>query len=102
MPSEREMAAESLGNAQANPALVAELLRSAREDPAPTVRCACVRCLAKMSVNNGAAMATLQALKGDTDPQVRTAAQEALAGACQASPMQPIQRASFTTSTSAR
>jgi hypothetical protein len=105
MPSEREVAAESLGNAEgcSNPAVMAELLRSAREDPAPAVRCACVRCLVKTNAGGGMAVATLQALKNDADPQVRATAQEALVTmASRPSPMQAIQPASFTTSTPAR
>jgi hypothetical protein len=105
MPSEREIAAESLGNAdgRSNPAVVMELLRSAREDPAPAVRCACVRCLVKVNAGGGMAVATLQALKNDADPQVRATAQEALVTVgSRASPMQAIQPASFTTSTPAR
>jgi HEAT repeats len=105
LPSERETAAESLGNAEghSSPAVMAELLRSAREDPAPAVRCACVRCLVKMNAGGGMAVATLQALKNDADPQVRATAQEALAAVgSRASPMQAIQPASFTTSTPAR
>jgi HEAT repeat protein len=105
MPSEREIAAESLGNADgcSNPAVLMELLRSAREDPAPAVRCACVRCLVKVNAGGGMAVATLQALKNDADPQVRATAQEALATVgSRASPMQAIQPASFTTSMPAR
>ncbi len=105
MPSEREMAAESLGStdARANPAVVSELLRSARQDPAASVRCACVRSLVKMNVNSGVAMATLQGLKSDSDPQVRATAQEALAAvASQPAPMQDVQQAGFRTSMPAR
>jgi hypothetical protein len=105
MPSEREVAAESLGNAdgRSNPAVMMELLRSAREDPAPAVRCACVRCLVKVNAGGGMAVATLQALKNDADPQVRATAQEALVTVgSRASPMQAIQPASFTTSPPAR
>jgi hypothetical protein len=105
MPSEREIAAESIGNAEgrSNPAVMMELLRSAREDPAPAVRCACVRCLVKVNAGGGMAVATLQALKNDADPQVRATAQEALVSmGSRASPMQAIQPASFTTSTPAR
>jgi hypothetical protein len=103
MPSEREIAAESLGKADgcSNPLVVLELMRSAREDPAPAVRCACVRCLVKVNAGGGMAVATLQALRNDADPQVRATAQEALVSVgSQGS--QAIQPASFTTSAPAR
>ena len=105
MPSEREMAAESLGStdARSNPAIISELLRSACDDPAPAVRCACLRSLMKMNVNSGVAMATLQGLKNDSNPQVRAIAQEALAAvASQPAPMQDVQQAGFKTSMPAR
>ena len=103
LPSQREMAAESLANAdwRSNPAVVSELLRSAREDPAPSVRSACVRCLVKMNVRSGVAVATLQSLKNDTDAQVREEARGALAatGAEPPAPQNAVQTTSFVTPT---
>jgi hypothetical protein len=103
MPSEREIAAESLSKADgcSNPVVMMELVRSAREDPAPAVRCACVRCLVKVNAGGGMAVATLQALKNDADPQVRATAKEALVTVGSRN-SQAIQPASFTTSTPPR
>ena len=98
LPSQREMAADALATTdwRSNPAVVSALLRSAREDPAPTVRSACVRSLVKMNVNSGVAVSTLQALKFDTDMQVRSDANAALAAlAASASANQGIQPTSF-------
>jgi hypothetical protein len=81
LPSEREMAADQLSelNWHAQPQVVAGLTRAAREDPAATVRAACVRALAHMQVNTTDVAAVVQDLKNDRDPRVRHEADEALA-----------------------
>jgi hypothetical protein len=80
-PSQREYAADCLSvcDWQKNPAIVDCLLSAASKDPAPSVRAGCVHCLSKMHVNNLATMNTLQALKVDTDPRVRSEVEAALA-----------------------
>jgi hypothetical protein len=79
-PSEREAAAEQLSelNGQAQPLVVEQLMKSAREDPAATVRAACVHALAHMRVNTPAAVTLVQDLRSDRDPRVRQEAEEAL------------------------
>jgi hypothetical protein len=73
LPSRREMAAEGLSamDWQTHPEVVSALVQAAREDPAATVRAACVRCLARMNVRTDPVMSALQALKADPDPRVR-------------------------------
>jgi hypothetical protein len=80
-PSQREYAAECLSGFDwhTHPQVVDSLLTAAKQDPAASVRAGCVRCLAKMHVDNLAMMNTLQALKMDTDPRVRAEAESALA-----------------------
>jgi hypothetical protein len=80
-PSQREWAAEALGTADwhASPRVVTLLLQSAKEDPSPTVRVACLRCLTKMQANTATVRNTVQSLKADIDPRVRTEANFALA-----------------------
>jgi hypothetical protein len=79
-PSQREWAADSLVGQdwRTNPEVLQGLLTAAREDPAPTVRAACVRCLAKMNANTVPVVGTIQALKSDADPRVRSEAEQAL------------------------
>jgi HEAT repeats len=80
-PSYREWAVEALatsGNNSRNPQVVDALVAAARNDPAATVRAACVRCLAKMRVNTAPAVMTIQGLKADPDPRVRSAVDQAL------------------------
>jgi hypothetical protein len=96
-PSYREWAAEALagGNNCQNAQVVDALIAAAKDDPAASVRSACVRCLVKMKVSTPSAVATIQGLKGDPDPRVRTAASEALASlgipqAPDAPPVQPV------------
>jgi hypothetical protein len=80
-PSQREFAAESLAKIdwRTHPQVFDALLSAAREDPAPTVRSCCVRCLSSMNVNSSLMVMTLQGLKNDTDPRVRTEVDQALA-----------------------
>jgi hypothetical protein len=80
-PSYREWAAEALtasGNNQHNPQVVEALVAAAKDDPAATVRATCLRCLVKMHVNTAPAVTTIQGLKSDPDPRVRSAAEQAL------------------------
>ena len=72
-PSEREIAAEHLIDSyQGNtPEIRALLLVSAQQDPAPTVRLTCLRCLSKQGIKDQALMTTLVAAQKDRDPRVR-------------------------------
>jgi hypothetical protein len=80
-PSHREWAAENLAevDAQANPQVVDALVAAAHQDPAASVRAACVRSLARMKARTDAVMSTLRTLKDDADPRVRLEADQALA-----------------------
>ena len=79
-PSQRESAAEQLSelNWRNQPWVVENLMTSAREDPAATVRAACVHALAHMQVNTPEALALVRNLKSDRDPNVRQEAEAAL------------------------
>lgn len=79
-PSQRERAAEALAAAgwHANPAIIPALLQGARGDPAPTVRASCVRCLTRMNAGTPTVLTTLEHLRVDSDPQVRTEVNAAL------------------------
>lgn len=79
-PSERELAAEQLSqmNCRVQPQVVAGLMKSARDDPAATVRAACVHALAQMKISTMATVALVRDLKSDRDPRVRHEAEEAL------------------------
>jgi len=79
-PSEREAAAEQLSelNWRVQPLVVESLMKAARDDPAATVRAACVHALAHMKVATPEAIALVQDLKSDRDPRVRQEAEEAL------------------------
>ncbi len=79
-PSERETAAEQLSelNWRMQPLVVQSLMKSAREDPAATVRAACVHALAHMKVDAPAAVALVRELRSDRDAIVRQEAEEAL------------------------
>jgi hypothetical protein len=80
-PSQREWAAESLATLdwRSNPQVVQALLTAAKDDPAATVRAACVHCLGKMKVNTVPVVTTVESLKADPDPRVRHAVDEAMA-----------------------
>lgn len=80
-PDQREWAVTSLGNCdgQANPQAVQAVLTAARQDPAPMVRAACIRCLVRMNVNTWQVLDAVQALKGDADPRVKNEADRAMA-----------------------
>jgi hypothetical protein len=80
-PSQREWAATSL-TSSAGPArddAINALVKGAREDPAPTVRAACVRSLAGMKAGTAPVIALLQGLKTDGDPRVLHEVEAALA-----------------------
>jgi hypothetical protein len=80
-PSHREMAAMHLAgyNALYYPQVVRALATSAKDDPAPTVRVACVNGLAKMQANSPEVVGMLNQLRNDGDPRVRQEVDQALA-----------------------
>jgi len=73
LPSERELAAEALSNfeRQQDPTIVLALLHAAADDPAATVRAACVHGLVKMNANSMEVIGVLMNLKADPDIRVR-------------------------------
>ena len=79
-PSQREAAADALAGRDwhAQPQIVEELVKAAREDPAPVVKAECVRVLVRMNVNKASVVAACQALKSDPDARVRKEAEQAL------------------------
>lgn len=96
-PSQREMAAEALAalDCRAFPQVFEVVLGAAKDDPAPTVRATCIRCLGNLNLPPTVLMMTLQTLKADADPRVRLEAEQALArlpqpkGGANASGIQP-------------
>jgi hypothetical protein len=80
-PSQREWAAIKLANLdwKTNADVVQALLTGAREDPAPTVRAACVHALAKMRCNTMPVVTVIQGLKTDVDPRVLQEVEQAIA-----------------------
>ena len=79
-PSQREMAAEQLSELdwRERPYIVECLTRAAKEDPAASVRAACVHALAHLEANTTKVVAAVRDLKNDGDPHVRQEAEEAL------------------------
>jgi hypothetical protein len=79
-PSEREAAAEQLSELDwhIQPMVVEILMKSAREDPASSVRAACVHALGHMKVNTPEAVTLVRDLRSDRDPTVRQEAETAL------------------------
>jgi hypothetical protein len=79
-PSERESAAEQLSDMNGRPQtqVVESLMKSARNDPAATVRAACVHALTHMKANPPEVAKLARDLKSDRDPRVRQEAEEAL------------------------
>ena len=79
-PSEREAAAEQLSELswRGQPQVVASLMKAARDDPAATVRAACLHALAHMKVDTKETLALVRKLQSDHDPRVRQEAEEAL------------------------
>jgi hypothetical protein len=98
-PSQREWAAETLSalDWKSNPKVVQAMVAGAREDPAATVRAACVRCLTKMKANSKEVLAAIAALKNDTDPRVRQEADQAILALATTSFSAPasVQRAAY-------
>jgi hypothetical protein len=89
-PSQREWSAMYLAAVEwrTNPQILPALVGAAREDPAPTVRAACARCLGRMNANSDLVAGTLQGLRSDGDAAVRQAAEESLARLAPASSVQ--------------
>ncbi len=79
-PSQREAAAGALVSRDwhAQPQIVDELVKAAKEDPAAVVKAECLRSLARMNVNKASVIAACQALKSDPDARVRKEAEQAL------------------------
>jgi hypothetical protein len=80
LPSQREWAAEYLSRLdwRRHPEVLSALTTAARDDPAATVRLACVRCLGRMDVSADLLRSTLTALQNDPSAEVRTAAAQVL------------------------
>jgi hypothetical protein len=72
-PSHREQAADRLGSAEnrTQREVVDALVLGAKEDPAATVRAACVRALTRMKADGPAVAAALRELSKDGDERVR-------------------------------
>jgi hypothetical protein len=77
-PSQREMAADRLGSAdyRKEQPIVEALVLGAREDPAATVRAACVRALNRMKAEGPAVESAVRELKNDRDERVRRVAEQ--------------------------
>jgi hypothetical protein len=92
LPSQREWAAEQLSaqNWRTQPQVVASLTTGAREDPAATVRAACVRALVRMKVNTLDVVTVVQDLRNDRDPRVRQEADAAMEMLGVAAEMRPV------------
>jgi hypothetical protein len=72
-PAQREWAAQSLTSFEwrTHPQIVPNLLQSASQDPAPSVRAGCVYCLGRMQAAVEPVFNTLHSLRNDIDPRVR-------------------------------
>ena len=79
-PSQREWAADQLATLdwKTNQPAIDALLKSAKEDPAASVRAGCVRCLGKMNCNLIPVVTALRSMQADTDPRVQTEVEHAL------------------------
>jgi hypothetical protein len=104
MPSHREKAAEILSamDWRQNREVLPALLKAAGQDPAASVRAACVRCLVKMRADTLETIQLLQLLQADADPRVRGEADRALGalGVQQAKPNdQPVHQIGASTPT---
>lgn len=79
-PSQREFAAEQLGqlSLRGNPEVIQTLVQGVRNDPAPTVRAACIRSLTRMKIHTIETMDLFRGMKSDQDPRVRLEADKAL------------------------
>jgi hypothetical protein len=80
MPSERELAVLALSkfDVRACPEVVQALIAAAQQDPAPGVRVASVRSLARMGAHTEVVMTVLQSMQSDSDPRVRQEVDQAL------------------------
>jgi hypothetical protein len=80
-PSQREWAAEKLSalDCKQNEAAVQTLTQVLHDDPAPSVRAACIRSLARMKADSYAVVSAIQSAKKDADARVCNEAEEALA-----------------------
>ncbi len=81
-PAQREWAVMGLAKYDWHnePHLVQGLLVAAKEDPAATVRMACVKTMVRMGVTQDIYAGTLQTMRNDVDPRVRQAVEEAMGG----------------------
>jgi hypothetical protein len=79
-PSEREMAALSLtvGENHRDPEVVAALMDTATNDPAPSVRCCLVRCLFQLSTDCPEVVPVLEKMQSDPNDEVKKTAQTVL------------------------
>jgi len=79
-PSQREAAAEKLATLdwKTNDDAVRALVQAVHDDPAPTVRAACIHALAKMKVNTMPVVGAIRNANNDKDVRVRTEADDAL------------------------
>jgi hypothetical protein len=79
-PSQREIAACSLAACdwQNHPLALESLLVAVRQDPAPSVRVACVSGLGKMHVTSEYVLNVLLGLRNDSDPRVRHEVEQTL------------------------
>jgi hypothetical protein len=80
LPTEREQAVSRLTQVdwRSNPSVVPALLAAAAEDPAPSVRAACVRALVQMNANTWPVFTALQRLRKDADTRVLQEVEQAL------------------------
>jgi hypothetical protein len=78
-PSQREIAVDNLAklDPRMHPHVVSVVVKGCTEDPAATVRAACVRCLIKMNAQGQEVTAAIQAAKADKDPRVQHEAKQA-------------------------
>jgi hypothetical protein len=79
-PAQREWAAQSLTSYEwrAHPNIVPNLLQSASQDPAGSVRAGCVFCLGRMQAAVEPVFNTLNSMRNDIDPRVRQEVQQTL------------------------
>jgi hypothetical protein len=79
-PEQREWAAERLSSVSGpmHHMVVQAVVKAAKEDAAPTVQVACIRCLVKLNHATQEVTTALTSLKGDADPRVRHEAGQAL------------------------
>jgi hypothetical protein len=91
-PAQREWAAQMVAGYdwRMYPQIVPALLQSAAQDPAPGVRAGCVTCLGRMQAAVEPVFGTLNAMRGDIDPRVRSAVEQAFVQLGQ-TPMAPQQ-----------